>query len=64
MGKGDARRPSQLSQAEEAAAYERIFGPPKLNVMSEEERKEMLAEKERLASGGTCENAQDSHHTD
>lgn len=49
MGKGDWRRPSQISEEQERANWEAVFGKKKLNVMSDEERAEMEAEKARLA---------------
>ena len=52
MGKGDWRRPTQISRDEETKKWDEAFGPrPErhLNVMSEEDRAEMEAEKLRLA---------------
>jgi hypothetical protein len=49
MSKGDWRRPSSTPEPELAKKYEELFGKPKLNVMSDEERKEFEAEKRRLA---------------
>lgn len=48
MGKGDSRRPCLIPKEEAEAAWERLFGPPKLNVMSDDERAELEAEKARL----------------
>lgn len=50
MSKGDFRRPCAISEEEAAKNYAKVFGPPKLNVMSDEDRAEMLAEQERLDS--------------
>jgi len=51
FSKGDWRRPTsdRVLEEELAGRYEALFGKPKLNVMSEEERAEMQAEKDRLA---------------
>lgn len=49
MGKGDGRRPTQIPKAEADANWEAVFGPKKLNVMSDEERAAALAEAERLS---------------
>ena len=54
MGKGDWRRPSQVSREEEAKRWEEAFGTgPKLNIMTPEELAEL-----REPDGGltvTCE---------
>lgn len=48
-GKGDGKRPCLISEEESKAAWERVFGPPKLkSIMSDAERLEMEAEKARL----------------
>ena len=42
MGKGDWRRPSQVSREEEAKRWEEAFGTgPKLNIMTPEELAEL-----------------------
>jgi hypothetical protein len=41
MGKGDWRRPTQISRAEADANYEAVFGVRKLNNMSDEDRKDL-----------------------
>lgn len=50
MGKGDKRRPCQISRDEYAKRYEDAFGPRTRHraVMSEAERLEFEAEKARL----------------
>lgn len=49
MGKGDWRRPTQVSKQEERDRWEAAFGSdPRLPIMSEEDRLEMEAEKARL----------------
>lgn len=44
MGKGSKRRKCQVSQETETANWEAVFGKKKFNIMSHEERKEMLEE--------------------
>ena len=48
MSKGDWRRPCVIPEEEVAKNYAKVFGPPKLNVMSDKERAELLAEQDRL----------------
>ena len=48
MSKGSRRRRSSVSEEELAANWESVFGPKRLNVVSDEEREEMLREKEAL----------------
>lgn len=38
MSKGSSRRPCQVPREQEEAAWERVFGKKKLNVMSDEDR--------------------------
>lgn len=47
MGKGDWRRP--VNKPVFDRNFEEVFGPKKLNVLSDEEREQMEAEKRRLA---------------
>lgn len=49
MGKGDWRRPSNIPKDEYDQKFEAVFGPKKLNVMSDEER--LAFEKERESVG-------------
>lgn len=45
MSKGDWRRPQQVPDEQVAATWEAVFGEKKLNIMSEEERREFERER-------------------
>lgn len=44
MGKGDKRRPCLVPKDEYDARFDSVFGPKKPNLMSEEDRKALVAE--------------------
>ena len=48
MGKGDKRRRRQVSEEVETANWEAVFGKRKLNIMSDEDKKERLTFLESL----------------
>ena len=55
MGKGDWRRPTQISREEETRRWEEALGPAKLpNCMPEAERLQLEHEKFRLAEECEC----------
>lgn len=49
MGKGDGRRPTLIPKEQADANWDAVFGPKKLNVMSDEEREAALKEQARIA---------------
>jgi hypothetical protein len=53
VGKGSHRRPAAISDAELERRWTDAFGPrPLPNVMSDEERKALLEDLDKLAAGG------------